>query len=90
MLDLEFTNQFKKDLKLYKKRGKDVEKLNKVVDLILKEQPLPIKNRNHELKGDYKGHWECHIEPDWLLIYLKFKKSIVLVRTGTHSDLFKK
>lgn len=88
MLDLEYTTQFKRDLKLSKKRGKILRKLNTIVDLLLKEKPLPEKYKNHPLSGNYKDHQECHIEPDWLLIYLKSKTVLVLVRTGTHADLF--
>lgn len=88
MLALDFTNQFKKDLKLYKKRGKNLAKLDAVIKLLQEEKPLPPKNQNHKLEGDYVDHWECHIEPDWLLIYFKTSKTLTLVRTGTHSDLF--
>ena len=88
MLELEFTNQFKKDLRLSKKRGKDLSKLEKITNLLLKEKALPEKNRDHFLSGNYKDHRECHIEPDWLLIYLKSKTTIILVRIGTHADLF--
>lgn len=52
------------------------------------EQPLPPKNRNHKLKGDYVGYWECHIELDWLLVYKKTETEIIFARTGSHSDLF--
>jgi mRNA interferase YafQ len=88
MLELEYTAQFKRDLKLSKKRGKDLSKLNAIVELLLKEKLLPEKNRDHPLSGSYKDHRECHIEPDWLLIYLPGETILVLVRTGTHSDLF--
>lgn len=90
MLTLSYTNQFKKDLKQSQKRGKKIAKLNDIVTLLQNEKPLPEKNRNHKLTGDYSDHWECHIEPDWLLIYLKNIKAreLVLVRTGTHADLF--
>jgi len=88
MLELEYTTQFKRDLKLSKKRGRDLSKLDPIVDLLLKEKSLPEKNRDHPLSGNYKDHRECHIEPDWLLIYLPGRITLVLVRTGTHSDLF--
>ncbi|MEI8300841.1 MAG: type II toxin-antitoxin system YafQ family toxin [Chlamydiota bacterium] len=88
MLELDYTNQFKKDLKLSKKRGKDLGKLEKIVDLLLKEHPLLENHRDHFLSGNYKDHRECHIEPDWLLIYLKSQTILTLVRTGTHADLF--
>jgi mRNA interferase YafQ len=88
MLKLEYTNQFKRDLKLSKKRGKNLKKLEPIVELLLKKKPLPEKNKDHDLTGNYKDHRECHIEPDWLLIYLQGEAVLVLVRTGTHSDLF--
>jgi mRNA interferase YafQ len=88
MLALEYTNQIKRDLKLAKKRGKNLKKLGTVTDLLQAEKPLPEKYRNHKLSGEYKDHWECHIEGDWLLIYLLFAHAIKLVRTGTHADLF--
>ncbi len=79
---------FQKELEKAKKRGKDLEKLKTVIKLLLEEKPLPIRNRNHRLKGDFKDCWECHIEPDWLLIYQKTATEILLLRIGTHSDLF--
>jgi len=88
MLKLEYTNQFKRDLKLAIKRRKNTSKLDEIIDRLLKETPLDPKNRDHFLSGDYKGHHECHIEPDWLLIYMKSETKIILVRTGTHADLF--
>ncbi len=86
------TNQFKKDLKLAKQRGLDLTELYQIVDNLADDIVLPPNNHNHQLVGDYKGCWECHINPDWLLIYTKDKqiKIITLKRTGTHSDLFKK
>ena len=86
------TTQFKKDLKLAIKRGLDIDDLLQVVGNLSADQPLPQKNRNHLLSGEYKGCWECHINPDWLLIYSKDKeiRIITLKRTGTHSDLFGK
>ena len=88
MLNLSYTNQFSRDLKKAKKRGKKIPKLNEIVFLLQNEKPLPEKNRNHKLSGDYIGHWECHIEPDWLLVYIRNSKELILVRTGSHSDLF--
>lgn len=89
MLLPEYTNAFKKDLKLAEKRGKDLSKLKAILALLVEEKPLPERNRDHVLSGNYKDYRECHIEPDWLLIYLIVDKSILkLVRTGTHSDLF--
>jgi len=82
-------NRFEKDLKLFKKRGKDLEKLKSIMFLLVNEQNLPKKYRDHVLMGNYEGRRECHIEPDWLLIYRIESKTIIFERTGTHSDLFK-
>lgn len=88
MLALSYTTQFKRDLKLASKRGKKIKNLDDIVSLLREGKPLPTKNNNHKLGGDYADHWECHIAPDWLLIYLKSNKMLTLVRTGTHADLF--
>ena len=88
MLIAQEENGFKKDLKLIRKRGKDIEKLKAIVKKLILKEALPEKNHNHQLTGKYKGFCECHIEPDWLLIYKIDSKSLTLVRTGTHSDLF--
>ena len=90
MLTINYANSFKKDYKLIKKRGYDLQKLNVVLDLLAAEQRLPHKYRNHQLVGNYIGYYECHIEPDWLLIYkiVKEKKGLLLARTGSHSDLY--
>ena len=84
-----YTKQFEKDLKKIKKRNKDTSKLKSVVIKLLTQKPLSSKFRNHKLVGSYVGRWECHIEPDWLLIYKIEKDVIVFERTGSHSDLFK-
>jgi mRNA interferase YafQ len=78
----------KRDLRLAKKRGKNLKKLKMVTDLLQEKKPLLEKHNNHKLSGNYKDHWECHIEPDWLLIYLLSVAAVTLVRTGTHSELF--
>ncbi len=88
MLDLAVTNQMKKDLKLSKKRGKNLSKINSIIELLRQGYLLPPKYRNHRLSGNYKDHWECHIEGDWLLIYILDSKTLTLVRTGTHADFF--
>ena len=90
MFELELTRQYLKDLKLARKRGLDESKLNEVILKLISGEVLPKKNRDHSLSGDYKGFRECHISPDWLLIYSRdiTVKIITLVRTGTHSDLF--
>lgn len=90
MLRLVATNQFKKDLKRIKKRGRSLSKLEVILDCLLKEEPLEPKHRDHALVGNYLGFRECHIEPDWLLIYAIDKGQLILTasRTGSHSDLF--
>ena len=84
------TKQYEKDVKLAKRRGLDIEKLLEVVGLLRRGEVLPVKYRNHLLVGDYKGYWECHITPDWLLLYEKDTtiRIISLYRTGSHSDIF--
>jgi len=85
-----FTTQYKKDLKLALKRNLPEEKLNEIILMLATDTPLPAVNLDHPLKGEYKGNRECHVQPDWLLIYSKEDKLnlLSLVRTGTHSDLF--
>ena len=80
--------QFEKDLKKIQKRGKEIEKLKSIITKLLNGESLPVKHRDHKLKGEFEGCWECHIEPDWLLIYEKTPEGLLLIRTGTHSDLF--
>ena len=90
MYDLEYSGQFKKDLKLMNKRGVDLNDLRKVLDYLIIEGQVPISFKPHILSGKYKGVWECHINPDWLLVYdiNNSIKLVRLVRTGSHSDLF--
>lgn len=90
MLDVVLSNQFKRDLKLASKRGYDLELLNDVVDKLANGEELPAKNRDHSLTGKYAGFRECHIQPDWLLVYRTEEDELILFlsRTGTHSDLF--
>ncbi len=90
MLNIVLSNRFKKDLKLLAKRGCNLKKLNNVVDRIAAGEKLEQKYRVHELIGNYAGYMECHIEPDWLLIYRIDGNDLILFlsRTGTHSDLF--
>lgn len=85
-----FTPTFKKDYKLVKKRGYDLKLLQEIVTLLSEGKSLPEKNKDHALVGEYKGCRECHIKPDWLLIYQIFDDELILylTRTGTHSDLF--
>ncbi len=90
MLDLVTTTQFRKDLKRIRKRGYPLSKLNDVLQTLLQEEALDEKHRDHALTGDYIGFRECHITPDWLLIYAVDQGQLILTasRTGTHSDLF--
>ncbi len=89
--EIKFTNQFKKDLKLAKKQGKDTEKLFEAIETLANGEALPAKYRDHDLTGDYKGCRECHIEPDWLLVYEIVEDVLVLMlyRVGSHSELFR-
>ena len=90
--DLAVTAQFRKDYKLAKKRGLKMEALAEIVTLLAKGEALPEKNRDHNLSGNWIGHRECHVLPDWLLIYRIEENVLVLTltRTGTHSDLLGK
>ena len=80
--------QFRRDVKLAKKRGKDMAKLREVILLLIEGSPLPPRYKDDSLGGDWKHFRDCHIEPDWLLIYKIDGDDLHLVRTGTHSDLF--
>ena len=91
MLQPIYTKQFKKDVKRIEKSGnKDVEKLKVVIKLLIDEKKLDASYREHNLKGNYKDRRECHIEPDWLLVYKvnKKEKTIAFERTGSHADIF--
>ena len=85
-----YSTRFKKDVLLAMKRGKDMGKLATVVELLCTGDPLPERYRDHPLSGRYAGFRECHIEPDWVLLYRieKNQLQLILVRMGTHSDLF--
>jgi len=90
MLTIKYSGRFKRDYKAIKKRGYDTRLLEEVLGFLSAQEPLPQKYRDHALHGNYSGHRECHITPDWLLIYkIKDNELILeLTRTGTHSDLF--
>lgn len=91
MRRIDITGQYKKDLKLARKRNFPEEKLNEIIFKLANDVPLPAANRDHALSGDFAGTRECHVAPDWLLIYSKEESSVqilTLIRTGTHSDLF--
>lgn len=89
---VKFTTQFRKDYKLAMKRGLKIELLERVIMLLAAGETLPEKNKDHALTGNWVGHRECHIMPDWLLVYRVEDDVLVLTltRTGTHSDLFAK
>jgi mRNA interferase YafQ len=80
--------QFRRDVKLAEKRGKDMAKLREIILLLVEGTPLPPRYKDHPLAGNWKDCRDCHIEPDWLLIYRVDGDAVYLVRTGTHSDLF--
>ena len=89
MRTIQRTSQFKKDVKRMTKRGNKFEEFKEVINKLSTGEKLEAKYRDHILSGQYKGTRECHIEPDWLLIYELAADELVLIRTGTHSDLFK-
>ena len=86
MLKLNATSQFKRDRRRCIKRGYDMRLLEAVIDTLMIPAPLPAQNKDHPLSGNWAGHQECHILPDWLLIYQVAGDELYLVRTGTHSD----
>lgn len=88
--EIQITSQFKKDFKLALKRNCDIEKLQKIITMLANGETLPESCCDHPLKGDYINYRECHIEPDWLLVYKITERVLVLTlyRTGSHSDLF--
>ena len=86
-----YTKQFRKDIKRVEKSGnKDIEKLKAIIRLLLDSKQLDLSYRDHNLKGNFKDHRECHIEPDWLLVYKlnKKEKTMTFERTGSHADIF--
>jgi mRNA interferase YafQ len=88
MIELIRTNQFKKDYKLAIKRGKKLLALPIILEAILEGQVLDTKYKAHRLSGNWAGYWECHLEPDYLMVYTLSEETITLVRLGTHADLF--
>ena len=92
MLKLVPSVQFRRDLKAAVRRGQNIALLDAILQLLVEEKPLPPQNRDHPLSGEYRGCRECHISPDWLLVYkIKEKElELYLLRTGSHSELFKK
>lgn len=90
MLNVRYSSAFKKDFKTCVKRGYKMPLLQDVIDILRIPATLPEKNKDHQLTGNFSGCRECHIEPDWLLIYKQSDDELQLFRTGTHSDLFGK
>lgn len=88
MLIIVWQSQFKKDFKAAVKQNKDMDKLARIISELQLNKALPSKNKNHKLNGNYSDCWECHIEPDWLLIYKLTVEELILIRTGSHSELF--
>lgn len=89
MYQIEFTNEMKQNVKLMRGRGKDLRKLTEVLDILARGEQLPARNKDHQLTGNLRDFRECHIEPDWLLIYQVHDDILVLTATatGTHADL---
>lgn len=88
-MNIVWIGQFKKDYKRAKKQNRDIDKLRTVIELLTQRKPLPAKYRDHKLTGYSKEHRDCHIEPDWLLIYRIDGDDLILERTGSHSELFR-
>ena len=86
-MEIVYTKEFKRGLKRMKKRGNNQAHIENVIDLLLDNKALPAKYKDHALIGKYIGFRECHIEPDWLLIYAIYKEKLILTATGTHCDL---
>ena len=82
------TTAFERDLKRISRQGRDLDKLEAVVNLLQEQEPLPVRCRPHPLRGNWIGHWDCHIQPDWLLLYKLTETELTLVRTGSHAELF--
>lgn len=83
------THRFKRDVERARRRGKDLGKLRRIMERLIMEEPLPDRHRDHPLIGDDVGRRECHVEPDWLLLYKLEDEDIIFERTGTHTDLFR-
>lgn len=85
-----YSNKYKKSLKKCVKRGLDIEKLRTAIDILCEKGSLPIEYRPHKLSGKFKGNWECHIEPNWLLVWSQndTELTLLMLDTGTHSDIF--
>ena len=84
-----YAGQFRRDTKRAQKRGKDMAKLRAVIEVLLAAEPLPPRLKDHSLSGEWSGFRDCHVEPDWVLIYRIEGDELILARTGTHADLFR-
>jgi len=89
-LNIHYTTQFKKDYKRIKKQNKNLDKLKAIIEKLINGKVLELKYKDHQLYGNWRGHRDCHIEPDWILIYRSTADELFLERTGSHSELFKK
>ncbi len=87
-LDLRTTTAFERDLRRIDKQGKDLDKLETIVNIPQAREPMPARCRPHPLRGIWAGHSDCHVEPDWLLLYRMTDEALILVRTGSHAELF--
>jgi mRNA interferase YafQ len=83
-----YSTQFQRDVKRLQKRGKDIEKLKQLIEILLAADPLPPQYKDHPLKHGWAGYRDAHVEPDWVLIYSATEKTLHLERTGTHEELF--
>ncbi len=88
-MNIHYTSQFKRDYKRIKKQNKDLSKLRTVIEILATGNDLEPKYKDHSLIGEWKGYRDCHIEPDWILIYKRTIDTLTLQRTGSHSELFK-
>lgn len=90
-LHIEYTTQFKRDLKLAKRRKNNLELLQHIMKIIAGQKPIPAKHKDHPLTGNWQGFRELHVQPDWLLVYeiLAKEKTVIFTRLGSHADLFK-
>lgn len=89
-MNIHYTTQFKKDYKRIKKQNKNLDKLKAIIEKLINGKVLELKYKDHQLYGNWRGHRDCHIEPDWILIYRSTADELFLERTGSHSELFKK
>jgi mRNA interferase YafQ len=87
-LKLRTTTAFERDVRRVSKQGKDLDKLEAIVNLLQAQQELPARCRPHPLRGQWAGHWDCHVAPDWILLYRVTEEMLILVRTGSHAELF--